>query len=64
MYNINQPPITATFNLEDVIVYQGIITKFGVLYPLVNWQQLPPNTELRLATPQEITRYINCQAKN
>ena len=43
------------FNLEDVIVWEGVITKYGVIRELVDLND--PDVDIRKANAEEITRY-------
>lgn len=42
------------FQLEDIIVYNGIITKLGVLQGVIS-----PSYDIRLATEEEKQKYYN-----
>ncbi len=43
------------FNLEDVVVWQGAITKYGVIKELVDLND--PDVDIRKANTEEIIRY-------
>jgi len=43
------------FNLEDVVVWQGAITKYGVIKELVDFND--PDVDIRKANAEEIARY-------
>jgi len=45
------------FNLEDIVVYNGVITKLGVIYELIDFNDV--NVDIRLAKKAEKERYYN-----
>lgn len=44
-------------NLEDIIVYEGVITKFGVIKHLIDWEDESLDIDIRKATREEVARY-------
>lgn len=52
------------FNLEDIVVFEGAITKFGVIRYLVDWEDDDLDVDIRLADKDEIKRYYNRPRKN
>ncbi len=45
------------FNLEDIIVWQGVITKYGVVQHLVDLND--EDVDIRKANKEEVARYEN-----
>ena len=52
------------FNLEDIVVLEGVITKFGVIRYLIDWNDEDLDVDIRLATKEEIARYYKRPEKS
>lgn len=55
----NGMSIMEKFNLDDIVVFEGAITKFGVIRYLVDWEDDDLDVDIRLADRDEIKRYHN-----
>lgn len=49
------------FSLEDIVLYNGILTKYGIIWEWIKWDD--PKLEIRLANSEEKVRYYNRKEK-
>lgn len=57
--DVNEMSIMEKFNLYDIIVFEGAITKFGVICRLIDWNDENLDVDIRKADKEEIARYHN-----